>query len=170
MGTVPTPIRPGASTAATSAQPGSWCDAIIFALKPPACRAITNALINITASTNTVIPFGSDTLDQVQSGDAEMHSTSTNTSRITIRTAGVYAVHGQVQLSTTGSGSIAIQKNGVTVSTIAVASISGQTSIPISDLVPCTVGDYIELMVSTTAASSITTAWPTWINVHWMSN
>lgn len=78
----------------------------------PVCRLVLPANQAIATSTPTLILFGSssETMD-----DLGWHDTSTNTSRITPKYAGRYAVKGwsTVSANTTGSRRLQILKNGV---------------------------------------------------------
>lgn len=172
MGTVPSPITPGSGTAATSDQAKSWADAITFALKPPACRAYSNAVQSWGAGASYVVLFGAESFDNVQTGDTEMHSTSTNTDRITIRTAGRYDLVGIAQyVSASTSSSVAILKNGVQVAVIGnTATTAVQASLTITDSFQCAIGNYFQLQITTTAAGSISAAWPCSLYLKWVSN
>lgn len=58
-----------------------------FLANPPACRVYHNTTQSIPDNTETVVSFNSERYDT-----NSMHSTSVNTSRITINTAGLYLV------------------------------------------------------------------------------
>lgn len=171
MGTVPVPALHSASTVLTTAETTSWYNAITFALKPPACRAISNALQAVAASTNVTVVFGGETFDQVQTGDTEMHSTSTNPERITIRTAGRYDVSYRAAVATTGTLATLVFKNGVATDIGGTTNASGgQALVAVTDSLVCAIGDYLTLVVFSTVAGSITVANPSSMYVKWVSN
>lgn len=170
MGTVPTPADPAASSVLPSSSTHSWYQTHQFLLTPPACRVITNAAQTLVANVPLSILFGAKTLDNVQSGDSPMHSTTTNTDRIYIRTAGRYDVVGLAQFSSaTGAISVDIFKNGVNVSQVAMPGPGGQASISIDDTIQCSAGDYLTLVVSNSVAGTINTTWPCVMYAKWVS-
>ena len=172
MGTVPVPALHSASTVLTTAETTSWYNAITFALKPPACRAYSNAIQSWGAGASYVVLFGAESFDNVQAGDTEMHSTSANTDRVTVRTAGRYDVTAIAQFSSaSSSSSIAILKNGVNVSINSqAATTAAQSSIALTDSFQCAIGDYFQLQITTVAAGSIAAIWPCSLYVKWVSN
>ena len=62
-------------------------DNVLFLANPPACRVYNSISQNITDNTELALTFDSERFDT-----DNMHSTSSNTSRITFNTAGVYIV------------------------------------------------------------------------------
>lgn len=172
MGTVPTPARPGAGTVLLSAETDSWADALVFALKPPACRAYNNAVQNIPASTASTIIYGAEEFDQVQAGDAGMHSTSVNTDRITIPTAGRYDIVAVIS-ATMGLWNAQVYKSGVGIPTAFGAGSFGgqQDTATIIDSVQCAIGDYIQVLLALGATpATIGTSYPSSLYVKWVSN
>lgn len=154
MGTVPTPIRPGAATPATSAQAQSWADALVLLLKPPSCRVSLSTDVSATVAIQAT--WDAEQWDIVQTGDTEMHSTSTNPARITIRTAGRYRVHGMACLSTGAAASVqvGVLKNGSYVAPVTLTMATGQTyEVTYSDEIQCAVGDYLNLYLTTSAGT-----------------
>ncbi len=76
----------------------------------PAAQAFNSATESITSgSGTTTLTFNSENFDT-----AALHSTTTNTSRLTAPVAGLYQVTGQVRWSANGAGSrfLAINKSG----------------------------------------------------------
>lgn len=78
---------------------------------PPACRVHHSAVQSIPNNTETPLLFNSKRYDT-----DSMHSTSVNTSRITLNTAGLYVVSGNIQwaANATGPRQIGIRLNGGT--------------------------------------------------------
>lgn len=66
---------------------------VSFLANPPACRVYHNTSQNLTNNTRTALDFNSERYDT-----DTMHSTVTNSTRITFTTAGVYVVGGQIEL------------------------------------------------------------------------
>lgn len=58
-----------------------------FLANPPACRVFNNANQSVTDATETTVTFNSERFDT-----DSMHSTVTNTGRITFNTAGLYVL------------------------------------------------------------------------------
>lgn len=69
-------------------------DSINFHSNPPACRVFSTATTSLPNNATTVVTFDSERYDT-----DGMHSTSVNTSRITVNTAGVYIVTAHVTFS-----------------------------------------------------------------------
>lgn len=175
---VPTPFdwiaNNGLYASAAGLQAGVG-DPLNFLLSPPLCV--------LRQTTTQSIPTGAFTSLLFQTEDADtdnMHSTSTNTSRLTAVTAGWYQLSGQV-----GHGTASIMgrrgclwavngtaKNGSQALTTAVGTGSGGTvQVATTMLVFLNVGDYVELQayqdtgaalstnVTTTAQSSVSALW-----------
>lgn len=119
----------------------------------PACRAYNSGAFDPATSSWVSITLDSERFDT----DA-MHSTSTNTSRITIPTGGdgLYLIGGNIQLDTSGLGGEAdyglrILLNGATV----IAEMQNEennnidVAMSISTLYSLSATDYIELQVYT---------------------
>lgn len=66
-----------------------------MAMDPPACRVTNSTGQSVTNNTLTDLTFDTETYDT-----DTMHSTSSNTNRITINTAGLYVVHGALLFDT----------------------------------------------------------------------
>lgn len=107
-------------------------------------RVYHNAAQSIPNNTATTLAFNSERNDT-----DTIHDTVTNNSRLTCKTAGVYAISGTLEYATnaTGERSVAIRLNGTTY--IAAAANSGGISVT---QLSCTtqyimaVNDYIELI------------------------
>lgn len=109
------------------------------------CYVYQSVATNVT--TNTVIPMDAELIDT-----NTMHSTSTNTSRITIKKAGIYMVGGGLGLTGGGSGRrIAwVSKNGVVIPgmiNIIPPSAAGNNMFVATTTAPVqlAVNDYLEL-------------------------
>lgn len=70
-----------------------------FLIDPPACSVFNSAVQSITNNTLTALTANSEFFD-----NAAMHSTSTNTSRITATTAGRYEVCAAVNWAASATG------------------------------------------------------------------
>ena len=107
----------------------------------------SNATKTISNNTNTAVTFDSEKFDT-----DGFHSTTTNTSRITIPTgkAGKYLINGSViwANNATGGRVLWIYKNGTAYArTQNFANASEQGWVNISTIVDLAVGDYVELYV-----------------------
>ncbi len=94
--------------------PATWGDQVRdnleFLIDPPACSVFHNTTQTITTSTFTVLSANSENYD-----NNGMHSTVTNTSRITIQTAGRYLFFARHRWAGNATGARAMQYriNGV---------------------------------------------------------
>src|SRR3954463_13444130 len=112
MGVVPTPldwIANAGNFASASMLEAGVGDPLTFLLDPPAAQVRRTTAQTIVTGTPTAIAFDAEDADT----DA-MHSTVSNTSRLTCLTAGRYAVSGCIpyDTGTTGSREARIVKNG----------------------------------------------------------
>lgn len=111
-------------------------------------RVYNNANISITTATTTALTFNSERYDL-----STLHSTSTNTSRLTLPTAGAWFIGGSVAwaANATGVRQLAIRKNGTTIlsSVLGPASSGGVngTQQAVSTEYSFAVNDYVELIV-----------------------
>jgi len=128
-----------ASTGITAAQHNAVTD-------PPRCRVYNSANISLTSGVVTALTFDTET------SDTGMHSTSVNTSRITVPSdgAGWYSIGGCVRFAanTTGYREIKITANGTTDLAVMRVPNSGATDdvrVTIHTEIPLAVGDYVEL-------------------------
>lgn len=168
-----------ADPASGAVAPASWGDDVRAALNylanPPACRVYHSANQNIPTVTTTALAFNSERFDT-----DTMHDTATNNSRITIKTAGVYAVAAGVWFAANGLGNIReawIQVNGATrIAEDCRAPVGGGggTRIALSTIYKLAVNDYLEVIAyqdsgSTVAADAFGAAAPefsaTWIGL-----
>jgi len=122
-------------------------DAVGFLLAPPRCRLWSTAAVSATTSTYTAMTWDSEDYDT-----DGMHSTSSNTSRITIATDGLYQLSGAIGWAASATGRRWQQwyKNGTTLgvdySLIVNAGSSSAIVCPAPTVtVSLVAGDYIEL-------------------------
>ena len=94
MATIPNPRTWSPSEVLTAPRMNAELrDALAFLLDPPRCHAYDASSLALPNATTTLITFDSEIYDT----DA-MHSTSSNTSRVTFTTAGLYEVHYRITL------------------------------------------------------------------------
>ena len=166
MATIPNPSTLSVGAILTAAQANAWTDGIDFLVgngsnTSPIVSVRQTVSQSIPASTWAAVTMDTETLDT-----DGMHSTSSNTSRLTVVTPGWYLVQGvagfaadtvgvrQVGLRvnlTGSSGSTEGQVNGNAVG-------GGQpTAKPCSALVQMAAGDWIELVVRQTSGGALDT-------------
>lgn len=147
------------ASAAGNLNPGVR-DVLAFLLDPPRCKLRNTAAQSIPASAYTALTFNTEDYDNEPSG---LHDPSTNPSRITIRTAGTYVLLGQVGWAgnTTGRRGARIDQNGAVIPGCQNIWAPGTTQgiaypAPVI-LVPCSVGDYLELKVFQESGGALST-------------
>ena len=126
----------------------------------PHCRVYNSANISITTSgTAQAVTFDSERYDV-----ANMHSTSSNTSRITVPTGGggVYIVGGALSwtANATGVRQTRLQTNGTTIYLIAESATTTATSampLPVATAIAMVAGDYVELIALQTSGGALNT-------------
>lgn len=124
-------------------------------------RVYNNASLLITTTFYTVLTFNSERYDT-----DEIHSMTTNPGRLTAKTPGVYAMHGQV-IWASGSGTrrlLRIRYNGVTpiaeVEDQVVGGGAGTLQL-VSCLYYLSANDYIELLVYQNTGGNLNVdVWP----------
>lgn len=144
---VPSPRTFNVAEYETAAYLNSVRDALNFLLNPPAAT-----LVQVTTATTlgtgawTAIGMDSSTFDNYGG-----HSNTVNNSRYTIQAAGKYLVSGAVAYTGNGTNSrgAKVEKNGAVVQgpyTLGAAGTTRAMSASLSTfIVPCVVGDYLEL-------------------------
>lgn len=144
-------------------------DAINFLLSPPQCRAYANTGTSLPNATFTAVALDGE------DGDSDaMHSTSTNNSRVTAVTAGLYLLHGQVghdAVNTTGYRTMAIRLNGSAVIAYSDRAVPAGATIPsftgTSCLYQLSAGDYVELIAyQSSGGSNPSSAGRAWTFLH----
>ena len=124
----------------------------------PSVRAFNSADEAIPTGAFTSLTLNSERFDATG-----MHRTDIDTSRITIATAGIYLVTGDVTWLTnaTGARELNVRKNGTTIVARAVqpADVGGNTSDQsLTTLVQLAAGDYVELVVRQNAGAPVSIA------------
>lgn len=124
---------------------------------PPRCRVRNSANIAVANTTNTIITFDTEEFDV-----GGMHSTTTNTGRITIPTGGdgTYLVgcHASWAANATGARSIYIRLNG---STLLVPDTKPASSATVVERMGCSTiaklvaGDYVEVIAYQESGGSL---------------
>ena len=136
-----------------------YADAVadtVFAVYPavtPSARAYNNAAISINHNTNTALTFNSERWDT-----DSIHSTSTNPSRLTATTAGIYHIYGHIVWgsNSTGDRKIDIRVNGSTfIASIRYAASGNNNWMSISTEYSLAATDYVELVVYQTSGGSL---------------
>lgn len=125
------------------------------------CRVYRNAATSIAHNIPVTLSFNTERWDV-----GAMHDTATNPSRITIQTAGKYAIGGSVEVSNSGTTMwvfVGILRNGTTYVVTQAPSVVGQTAyVSLETVIDGVVGDYYELLVyqynSGSATESIASA------------
>lgn len=139
----------------TSAQVDVLADDIQFLASPPMCRVTKSSGTNVADTTSVALTFDTEQYDS-----DSMHSTVSNTGRITFNTAGVYAIGAQASFETNATGyrRIYIRSNGAT--TVAqgpdVAAHAGDiTPVAVEGRFKAAAGDYIEVLVYQNSGSTL---------------
>ena len=147
-------VRDGSLTGADLA-PGAVTPSRISGV--PSVRAFNSADEAIPTGAFTSLTLNSERFDATG-----MHRTDIDTSRITIATAGIYLVTGDVTwLNAPGGRELNVRKNGTTIVARAVqaadpgANTSDQS---LTTLVQLAAGDYVELVVRQNAGAPVTIA------------
>lgn len=164
---------------AGSVAPTAWGDIVRddlqFLANPPKCRVYNSANISIaTSGTPQALTFNSERFDT-----DSMHSTVSNTGRITFTTAGTYEIGAHVVFdpNSTGYRDLTIRLNGTT--TIAYdrdTPIGGgvSTVMFLVSLWAFSAGDYIEVVVTQTSGGALNVAnsanispefWSLWVSL-----
>jgi hypothetical protein len=112
---------------------------------PPICRAYATGTQSLANSTVTAITLGSESYDT-----DTMHSTVSNTSRITFTTAGVYSLIGEAtfDINATGTRDIYLFLNGTTRISEATAPSSGASTysqLQVGAQYSFAANDYVEM-------------------------
>lgn len=120
----------------------------------PHCRVYNSSSISVANNTNVALTFNSERQDV-----GAMHSTSSNTGRITVTDAGFYRVGGGVEFASNGTGrrSIAIRLNGATyiAAHSANADAAAAHQMTISTEYQFAATDYVELVVFQTSGGAL---------------
>lgn len=157
--------------------PASWGDIVrndleYLARNKPHCRVFNNAGLTIATTTATVVTFNSESLDV-----GAMHSTVTNTGRITVPSGEGgwhgFGASGSWAANGTGYRSLLVRLNGVT-------GLIGEGKPPVAggdgtDMViggsryQLAAGDYVEALVYQTSGGNLAfnspAAWAEWVAI-----
>jgi hypothetical protein len=170
VATLPAPHTWVANDDATSTNLQSLTDALNFMLAPPRCRAYQSVAQTLTTgTTGAVVTMTSEDIDT-----DGIHSTSTNTSRMTIVTAGRYLVVAQTCFvsNATGHRDVRIMRNGTRMATSRGQATNGQDHYQqCVDEVLCSAGDYIEMLASQGSGGNLDTVTGsanTFLHVVWV--
>lgn len=142
--------------------PATWGDVIRddleFLIDPPTCSVFDAGGQTVTNDTITSLSADSENFDN----DA-MHSTVTNTGRITVQTAGRYEFYARVNFQANSTAAkrrvIQLRKNGTTTFTVmSVPNVEDGNSQTISGALKDTmgVGDYYEVRALQNSGISLT--------------
>ena len=135
-----------------------WVENIRALANPPSCRVYNTAAITLgTSGVATLLTFNAERYDT-----DGLHSTSTNTSRLTVPAgwAGIWDIFATIEISgsATGLRQIYFRVNGATavaaVTTNAVTGVGTQLSL--STHYKLAVGDYVEVMARQDSGGSLT--------------
>ena len=170
MGTIPTIATATAGTVATAAYMNSIKAANDFWALTPRAYVYQSSVTSVanSAASWTLLPMQAEVFDIVQSGDSPMHDTTTDPSRIYIRTAGKYEINGQVQIVLNSAGYRAAQvrlnaagsgSGGTQLALNVVdASSAALVSLPIPTVeVDLSVGDYVEAFAQQNSGGALNT-------------
>lgn len=117
-------------------------------------RVYNNADINIPNATVVALAFNSERFDS-----DSIHSTSSNTSRLTCNSAGTYAITGGVSfdINSTGYRFVSIRLNGFNIlaSTTIPATSGNYTNISVTTMYDLAATDYVELVVAQTSGGAL---------------
>lgn len=147
----------------TTGQPilAAWGDQIRtnqeFFIDPPGCSVYNSSAQSLANNTGTVLTANSENFD-----NDSMHSTSVNTSRITIQTAGRYLVIAAVSFSanSTGNRQVNFKKNGSGVAGGSLLDNSGASNstaiVQVQSLV-LAASDYVEVEATQRSGGNLNT-------------
>ncbi len=140
--------------------PASWGDQVRdnleFLVDPPTCSVSHSTTQTIATATVTTMSADTEAFD-----NDSMHSIATNTSRITIQTAGRYFIYGTVLFSQNGAASfrrVSILHNGTT--SYGGMQIVGSTTVDMriqaTRSLVLAAGDYVECTVRQDSGANVT--------------
>ena len=142
----------------TEAQLDILSDDIVFLANPPKVRAYNSAAISITNATSTALTSNSERFDT-----DTMHSTATNTGRITFTTAGTYAIVGHASWASAAGNlrELTVRAGGATQIAAQRAAPIGAgfgSELSIATQYDFTAGQYVELMAYQDSGAAINVA------------
>jgi hypothetical protein len=120
----------------------------------PGCRVYNSGAITIANNTTTALTFDTERYDT-----DTMHSTSSNTSRITATTAGKYLIGGCVRFASNSTGAryLFVVLNGTTniVASSMAADANHYPDLNVSTVYDLAANDYIELAVNQSSGGNL---------------
>jgi hypothetical protein len=129
-------------------------DSLEFLIDPPACSLKESSTQSIADSTYVALTSNEENFD-----NDSMHSTVSNTSRITIQTAGRYLITATVYftVNSTGARVLRLVTNGTSsTDMVAVgASAGGPTILPFAKPLVLSAGDYVEVHASQNSGGAL---------------
>ena len=158
---MPVPIAPTAAVAGQAARAGvqfnTLAAQVAFLLDPPVVSAYQSVAQTIPSGIVTPITMDAELVDT-----DNVHSLVTNTSRLTIVTAGRYRLVGQTSYpaNATGFRSLRLTKDGTTQSVVRVLNNGASVAVllQIYDEITCVVGDYLELYAEQSSGAGLALA------------
>lgn len=135
-------------------------DPIRYLMSRPVAQLRRNSAQSVPTGTWTAINFTVEDIDSDPDGIGG-HSTSSNTSRYTVRYPGLYQITGGVgwDANTTGRRGIRLAKNGTVIdgsAVLAPANSAGETAYPARPtLVTLDEGDYVEMQAYQASGGSL---------------
>jgi hypothetical protein len=154
LGTIPSPHTWTVGEYPTSANMNGIRDAINFFVNAPSCRAYNSAALTVANNTFTQLTFNSERHD-----NDGIHSTVSNTGRLTCVTAGNYVIDGGIEwaaVNTTGVRQVGIRLNGTTwlkIQQIPALNTVQQMSVETSYKLAAT--DWVELVALQTSGGNL---------------
>lgn len=144
------PYVPPATVVTGTPIASTWGNAVKAATdylaNPPACRVYNNAAIPVTSGAWNALTFNTERWDT-----DSMHSTVTNTGRITLNTAGLYIVTGHAEFAANATGVRGLQvlrntdADGIAQIYYQAAPATTGTAITVATVWKFAAGDYIQL-------------------------
>lgn len=122
---------------------------------PDICVVSNSVAVSIATGTPTTIGADTELLDA-----SGLHSTTTNTNRITVAKAGVYRVcaHVKFTLNSTGLRAVDFRKNGTAwVNTVVTAVNGGDTDVAAISYIQLAAGDYVDMTVFQNSGGALNT-------------
>lgn len=143
-----------------------------FLLSPPRCYLYQTSTTNMgTSGTAAEILWDTELYDT-----DTMHSTSSNTGRITCNAAGLYLITGILGFAanSTGYRRVDLRKNGTIFATVSLAATATlSAAVPISAYVQLSVGEYVQMYGTQTSGGALATVAGTdWsrFTAQWVAN
>ena len=173
---MPVPIAPTAAVAGQAARAGvqfnNLAAQVAFLLDPPVVSAYQTVAQTIPSGIVTPITMDAELVDT-----DNVHSLVTNTSRLTIVTAGRYRIIGQTSYpaNATGLRSLRLAKSGTLQSINRVLNNGASVGVymQVYDEIACVVGDYLELHAEQTSGvglALLTGFDTTFLKARWCGN